>query len=119
MDLIVMSHMEHITSRHGEVLQLRPKAANGKALTEDIGEQGQPILAMPRGFYLKKNFTGALLVRYFLIQISLFSTCLASSIGTKINAYNYSLVFIKVYRADVRMDCRYQCLVSLRYVDHS
>jgi DNA mismatch repair protein MutH len=67
MDLIVLGHVERITSRHGAVLQLRPKAANSKALTKAIGEQGQPILALPRGFYLKKNFTGALLARYFLI----------------------------------------------------
>lgn len=67
MDLIVLGHVERITARHGAVLQLRPKAANGKALTEAIGEQGQPILTLPRGFYLKKNFTGALLARYFLI----------------------------------------------------
>ena len=58
---------ERITARHGEVLQLRPKAANSKALTEAIGEFGQPILTLPRGFYLKKRFTGALLARHFLL----------------------------------------------------
>ena len=67
MDLIVLGHVERITARHGEVLQLRPKAANSKALTEAIGEQGQPILTLPRGFYLKKSFTGALLARHFLV----------------------------------------------------
>lgn len=67
MDLIVLGQVERITARHGEVLQLRPKAANSKALTEAIGEQGQPILTLPRGFYLKKNFTGALLARHFSI----------------------------------------------------
>ncbi|WP_431225222.1 DNA mismatch repair endonuclease MutH [Serratia sp. L9] len=67
MDLIVLGQVERITARHGEVLQLRPKAANNKALTEAIGEQGQPILTLPRGFYLKKNFTGALLARHFSI----------------------------------------------------
>ena len=54
MDLIVLGHVERITARHGEVLQLRPKAANSKALTEAIGEQGQPIATLPRGFYLKR-----------------------------------------------------------------
>ncbi|MBX9382113.1 DNA mismatch repair endonuclease MutH, partial [Serratia marcescens] len=67
MDLIVLGHVERITARHGEVLQLRPKAANSKALTEAIGEQGQPIMTLPRGFYLKKSFTGALLARHFSI----------------------------------------------------
>lgn len=67
MDLIVLGHVERITARRGEVLQLRPKAANSKALTEAIGEQGQPIMTLPRGFYLKKSFTGALLARHFSI----------------------------------------------------
>lgn len=68
MDLIVLGKVESITARHGEVLQLRPKAANSKALTQAIGENGQPILTLPRGFYLKKNFTAALLARFFDIE---------------------------------------------------
>ncbi len=67
MDLIVLGQVERITARHGEVLQLRPKAANSKALTEAVGAHGEPILTLPRGFYLKKNFTGALLARHFLV----------------------------------------------------
>lgn len=68
MDMIVLGHVERITARHGEVLQLRPKAANSKALTEAIGAHGEPILTLPRGFYLKKNFTRALLARHFLLK---------------------------------------------------
>lgn len=68
MDMIVLGQVERITARHGEFLQLRPKAANAKALTEAIGAEGQPILTLPRGFYLKKNFTRALLERHFLLQ---------------------------------------------------
>ncbi|MHA0867375.1 DNA mismatch repair endonuclease MutH [Enterobacter cloacae] len=68
MDMIVLGQVERITARHGEVLQLRPKAANSKALTEAIGAQGEPILTLPRGFYLKKNFTRALLARHFLLK---------------------------------------------------
>lgn len=68
MDLIVLGQVETITARHGEVLQLRPKAANSKALTEAVGTEGQRILTLPRGFYLKKNFTRALLARHFLLQ---------------------------------------------------
>ncbi|WP_075183153.1 DNA mismatch repair endonuclease MutH [Pantoea sp. 1.19] len=65
MELIVLGKVEQITARHGEVLQLRPKAANSRALTEACGENGQPILTLPRGFYLKKPFTAALLARHF------------------------------------------------------
>lgn len=68
MDLIVLGNVERITARHGEVLQLRPKAANSKALTEAIGARGEPIFTLPRGFYLKKNFTAALLARHFLLH---------------------------------------------------
>lgn len=68
MDMIVLGQVERITARHGEFLQLRPKAANAKALTEAIGAQGEPIQTLPRGFYLKKNFTRALLERHFLLQ---------------------------------------------------
>jgi len=67
MDLIVLGQVERITARHGEVLQLRPKAANSKALTEAVGAEGARILTLPRGFYLKKNFTAALLARHFQI----------------------------------------------------
>lgn len=67
MDLIVLGQVERITARHGEVLQLRPKAANSRALTEAIGAHGEPVLTLPRGFYLKKNFTAALLARHFLL----------------------------------------------------
>lgn len=68
MDLIVLGKVETITARHGQVLQIRPKAANSKALTEGIGESGQTIMTLPRGFYLKKDFTAPLLARHFKID---------------------------------------------------
>ncbi len=67
MDLIVLGQVERITARHGEVLQLRPKAANSRALTKATGEFGQPIMTLPRGFYLKKTFTGPMLARHYVI----------------------------------------------------
>lgn len=67
MDMIVLGKVERITARHGEVLQIRPKAANARALTEAVGENGESIMTLPRGFYLKKNFTAAILARHFLI----------------------------------------------------
>ncbi|PIJ49017.1 DNA mismatch repair endonuclease MutH [Erwinia sp. OLTSP20] len=67
MDLIVLGQVERISARHGEVLQLRPKAANSKVLTEAIGEHGQPVMTLPRGFYLKKTFTAPLLARHFFL----------------------------------------------------
>ncbi|UDG79738.1 DNA mismatch repair endonuclease MutH [Candidatus Steffania adelgidicola] len=66
MDLIVLGKVKQINARYGEVLQLRPKAANCRTLTEAIDEFGQIILVVPLGFYLKKHFTAKLLARHFL-----------------------------------------------------
>lgn len=67
MDMIVLGEVEQISARHGQVMQLRPKAANSKALTRAIGRAGQPIMTLPRGFYLKIPFTHALLMRHFAL----------------------------------------------------
>lgn len=67
MDMIVLGQVEQISARHGAWLQIRPKAANSKALTEGIGADGQPVMTLPRGFYLKKSFTAPLLARHFLL----------------------------------------------------
>lgn len=61
MDMIALGDIEQITARHGEVMQLRPKAADGKALTEAFGHQGKIIKTRPRGFYLRKSFTASIL----------------------------------------------------------
>ena len=67
MDMIVLGEVEQISARHGQVMQLRPKAANSKALTRTIGRNGQPIQTLPRGFYLKIDFTHQLLRRHFAL----------------------------------------------------
>jgi DNA mismatch repair protein MutH len=61
MDMISLGQVESITARIGQVLQLRPKAADGSALTEAIGNNGSTILTRPRGFYLRKEFTQSVL----------------------------------------------------------
>lgn len=68
MDMIVLGKIEKITARHGEFLQIRPKAANGKSLTKAYNEHGESIMTRPRGFYLKKQFT-AQIIRNHLNQI--------------------------------------------------
>ncbi|MBE8211357.1 DNA mismatch repair protein MutH, partial [Leptospira borgpetersenii serovar Ballum] len=47
MDMSVLGQVARITARHGEVLQLRPKAANSKALTPAFGAHGEPIMTLP------------------------------------------------------------------------
>ncbi|MEM0909931.1 MAG: DNA mismatch repair endonuclease MutH [Pseudomonadota bacterium] len=61
MDMICLGRVEEITAGIGEVMQLRPKAANGQALTSAIGEEGNIIKTRPRGFYLRKSFTAEIL----------------------------------------------------------
>lgn len=65
MELIVLGQVEQITARHGEALQLRPKAANSRALTEAYSATGKPFKTLPRGFYLRTQFTAKILERYF------------------------------------------------------
>lgn len=65
MDLISLGGIADIRGAHGKILQLRPKAANSKALTTAVGAQGEPILTLPRGFYLKASFTASLISEHF------------------------------------------------------
>ena len=61
MDYIVLGKLEQITARIGEVMQLRPKGANSKAITKGIGKNGEVIDTLPLGFYLRKEFTAGIL----------------------------------------------------------
>ncbi|MCE9679047.1 DNA mismatch repair endonuclease MutH [Shewanella sp. AS1] len=65
MELIALGKVEQITARHGEVLQLRPKGANNRSVTQGIDAQGNTKLINPRGFYLKIPFTHKILQRHF------------------------------------------------------
>lgn len=53
--------VEGITARVGRWLQLRPKAKDGSARTIAYGPDGERIATVPRGFYLRALFTGAIL----------------------------------------------------------
>jgi len=57
MELIAIGKVDKISARHGEVLQLRPKAANSQVLTPSIDQNGALSQTNPRGFYLKTSFT--------------------------------------------------------------
>jgi len=65
MERISLGEIESITARHGEVLQLRPKAADGSVLTDAIGQNGSIVKTRPRGFYLRKSFTQQILNNAF------------------------------------------------------
>jgi DNA mismatch repair protein MutH len=64
MTLISMGHVEEITARQGDYLQIRPKAANNKALTAGVNSEGESMATLPRGFYLRPTFTQKIVAHY-------------------------------------------------------
>lgn len=65
-ELIAGGKVEYIHADLGTYLHIRPKAAHGRARTDGIGEDGQLMRTLPRGFYLRTRFTERLFGRYFL-----------------------------------------------------
>lgn len=61
MEIIMLGGIENVTAKHGEVLQLRPKAADGSVTTDAYGKEGKLVKTRPRGFYLRKQFTQEIL----------------------------------------------------------
>lgn len=60
-EMISLGNIEKINAKRGVALHIRPKAVDGKALTPATGSKGESILTRPRGFYLRKTFTQAIL----------------------------------------------------------
>jgi DNA mismatch repair protein MutH len=67
-DMIVLGEVENINGKHGQVLQLRPKAANSKSRTKAYNCDGEPFMTLPRGFYLKIPFTQQILHKHLRIS---------------------------------------------------
>ena len=62
MGLVGIGRVEDITAHIGRYLQVRPKARDGSVRTHAFGRDGERIPTVPRGFYLRPTFTGALLL---------------------------------------------------------
>jgi DNA mismatch repair protein MutH len=60
--LVGVGRIEDLTARLGRWMQVRPKAAHGGVRTIAFGSEGEAIETVPRGFYLRTRFTGALLL---------------------------------------------------------
>lgn len=67
-DMITLGEVENISGKHGQVMQLRPKAANSKAKTDAFDKHGRPFKTLPRGFYLKIPFTHGLINKHLRIN---------------------------------------------------
>ena len=61
MGRVGMGDVEGVTARMGRWLQLRPKAAHGGVRTLVPASEGELVATVPRGFYLRALFTGAIL----------------------------------------------------------
>ncbi len=59
--LIGVGRIEELTAHRGRWLQVRPKARDGSVRTIAFGAEGEAIATIPRGFYLRTRFTGAIL----------------------------------------------------------
>ncbi len=66
MELISTGRINEISAHHGTYLQVRPKAANNKALRTSTDEEGQSIQTLPRGFYLRTRFTAEILNQHYI-----------------------------------------------------
>ncbi|PHS13551.1 MAG: DNA mismatch repair endonuclease MutH [Kangiella sp.] len=64
MDLVVLGHLGQLNARMGEILQVRPKAANSRVLTDATDSEGNHSQTLPRGFYMRPQFTQGLIDRY-------------------------------------------------------
>ena len=60
--LIGIGRIEDLTAHRGRWMQVRPKAKDGSVRTMAYGADNEAIATIPRGFYLRARFTGALLV---------------------------------------------------------
>jgi DNA mismatch repair protein MutH len=50
-----------VTAKLGRFLQIRPKAANSRVITRQIGHDGEEEWYHPCGFYLRTSFTQQIL----------------------------------------------------------
>jgi DNA mismatch repair protein MutH len=59
--MIGRGDIERVTGRFGRYLQVRPKAAHGGVRRRSIDTEGHMIETLPRGFYLRTQFTAQIL----------------------------------------------------------
>lgn len=59
--MLSSGRLEEINATMGQYLQVRPKAANAKSLCYGFDEDGNKVLTLPRGFYLRSSFTARLI----------------------------------------------------------
>ena len=63
-EMLCFGDIDKISTKHGEYLQIRPKAASAASLVRTTPAEGETGLTLPRGFYLRTRFTNMLLKEY-------------------------------------------------------
>ena len=58
--MVSLGQLEEITASMGDYLQIRPKAAHGQSLCYGFDAEGNKVLTLPRGFYLRASFTNTI-----------------------------------------------------------
>lgn len=56
-EMLILGQADKVSSHYGEVLQIRPKAANSNSITTSTDMEGNKIKTLPRGYYLRTSFT--------------------------------------------------------------
>jgi DNA mismatch repair protein MutH len=64
-ELIRLGRWDRLDASLGDALQLRPKAASSRDVTPALDQHGEWIEVGPRGFYLRRSFTRAVLTSFF------------------------------------------------------
>ncbi len=62
---ICLGEIEQITAHQGVYLQIRPKGANARERVTGIGEEGNLVNTLPRGFYLRTACTKKILQEHY------------------------------------------------------
>lgn len=65
--IIGRGEVANITGHLGKYLQIRPKARNSQARRQAVGHADEPMATLPRGFYLRTQFTARILRRAFVL----------------------------------------------------
>lgn len=65
MDLILLGRIDEISAHQGTYLQVRPKAADHTALRLTTDSEGNHVKTLPRGFYLRSQFTAEILAEHY------------------------------------------------------
>lgn len=66
MEKLCLGEQQELSAHCGQYLQVRPKAANAKALTNAYDKNGNRCQTLPLGFYLRPDFTRSIIEQSYL-----------------------------------------------------